>query len=227
MSSSNVLRLGALAGIAYVVLQMVGLIAGNLASTAPFSIFPSTSQAARIAATATPQGVWIGLGLAVLSVPFFVVFAVRLWIALRGAAADVSLLPTTALIAAGVAATLSLASFAVAAALDASAGHGLDSQGAMILSYLSSTMDMSNWPVLGLFLIAAGVAGVRERSLPAWTAWAALPVGVATAVADLAATSDLAQMVQLLPLLWIIATSIALVARPGRAAQSSKVMIGA
>lgn len=226
MSSSNVLRLGAYAGIVYVVLMMVGLIAGNLASPAPLSIFRSASEAARIAAVATPQGVWIGLGIAVLSVPFFVVFAVRIWIALRGAAHTV-LLPTTVLIAAGVAATLYLASFAVAAALDASAGHGLDSQGAMVLSYLRGTMDMLSWPVLGLFLVAAGVAGVRDRSLPTWTAWAAVVVGVAAAAVAVAATSDLAQMVQLLPLLWIVATSIALVARPGRAAQSSKVMIGA
>jgi len=227
MSPSAVLKLGALAGIVYVVLQMVGLVAGSLASTVPFSIFPSTSEAARIAAATTPRGVWIGLGLAVLSVPFFVIFAVRLWIALRGATAHTGLLPTTVPIAAGVAATLYLASFAVAAALDASAGHGLDSQGAMVLSYLRGTMDMLSWPVLGLFLVAAGVAGVRDRSLPTWTAWAAVVVGVAAAAVAVVATSDVAQMVQTLPQLWIVATSIALVARPGRAAQSSKVMIGA
>lgn len=71
------------------------------------------------------------------------------------------------------------------------------------------------------FLVAAGA---RDRSMPAW---AGLVVGVATAAVGLAATSDLAQMVQLLPSLWIVATSTALVARPGRAIQSSKVMIGA
>lgn len=227
MSSFNVLRLGALAGIAYVLLELVGLIGSALASTAPFSIFPSLSEASRIAATTTSQGEWIALGVAVLSVPFFVVFAVRLWIALRSAATDVALIATTALIAAGVAVTLWVGSYAVAAALDAGAGKGLDAQGAFILSYLRDTMVVLSWPPLALFLAAAGAAAARSGSLPVWTSWAAVLIGAATFAACLVPASDLAQMEGFLPYIWIVAASIVLAVRPGLASLSSKVMIGA
>lgn len=227
MSSSNLLRFGAFSGIVYVVLELAGLIGAGVASPAPFSIFPSLSQASHIAATTTPQGVWIGLGVSVLSVPFFVLFSARLWIALRSAATDVALIATTALIAAGMTVTLWIGSYAVAAALDAGAGKGLDALGALILSYLQDTMVVMSWPPLALFLVAAGAAAARGRSLPAWTSWTAVLIGAATIAACLVPASDLAQMEGFLPYVWIVAASIVLAVRPGLAPQSSKVMIGA
>ncbi len=137
MSGRKFLALGGLAGVAYVVLEMAGVIVGSISQPYPYDIFPSTVTAARLAATTTPAGVWIGFGLEVFSTLLFVAFIVCAVAAVRDPRRS-DLLAHAALFGGIVNITLIFASFGIMAARNMGAGDGLDAQSQILLANLTT-----------------------------------------------------------------------------------------
>jgi hypothetical protein len=225
MSASKLLALGALSGVAYGVLEIAGVVVGAASNPVPFDIFPSAATAARVAETPTPVGVWVGLGMEVLSTLFLLAFMVRASSAVR-AADENGLLARLALAAGVINVALLFASFGVMAARDIGAGHGLTAQSVILLADLNWGSYFLGWPTMAMFVGFVAAAAIRTRALPAWLGWAGAVVAVIALVGCLDPV-NLGQMAQLLPIIWIPAAGAALAIRQAGAAQTTAVMIPA
>jgi hypothetical protein len=226
MSDRELLTFGALGGAVYGVLETAGFMVGGASNPHPIDGLPSGATAAAMASAPMPAGVWVGFGLEVFSTLFLVAFAVAGWAVVR-AADEHGVLAMAALIGAITNVALIMVSFGIAFAINASAGHGLEAQGLIVLSDLQTGTFVLSWTVLGLFLGCLSVAALRTRSLPSWLGW----IGVALGVAELAAflfPLGAGQLVQLVPLVWIPAAGIALaIRRPAAASQPKSAVVGA
>ena len=226
MSDRKLLVYGALGGAVYGVLEIAGFTIGNASNPHPLGVLPSSATAASIASTPMPKGVWVGFGIEVFSTLFLVAFVVAGWAAVR-AADEHGLLAMGALAAAITNVALIMVSFGSAFAINASAGHGLEAQGLIVLADLQTGTYILSWPVLGMFLGCLSIAALRTRSLPSWLAWVGVAVGVAEIVALLSPLKG-GQIVQLVPLVWIPAAGIAFaVRRPTLAKQPAGAMLRA
>lgn len=206
---------GALAGVAYGALEIIGVIVGGVSAPAPYDIFPSAATAARVAATPMPTGVWLGFAIEVVATLFLIAFIVR---AVVGAArpGGPGLIPTAALVAGTVNVAAVFVSFGVMAARNAGAGHGLDAQSVVLLSYLNWGTYFLSWPSMAVFLASLGIAAVQARSMPAWVAWSGIVISVAALVGCLDPV-NLGQMAQLLQLVWVPVAGVSLALRRGAA----------
>ncbi|TMF85647.1 MAG: hypothetical protein E6I08_13260 [Chloroflexi bacterium] len=225
MFDRKLLALGALAGVAYGLFEVAGVIVGGMSNPVQFDTFPSAATAARAAATSMPVGVWVGFGIEVLATVALLAFVVRASAAVRAADAQ-GLIARSALVSGAINVGLVFASFGVMAARYAGAGHGLDGQSVITLAYLGWGGYVMSWPAMGIFLGALAVGTLRTHAFPAWLGW----TGVAVAVIGLAGTLDptnLGQLAQLLSLLYIPAAGVALVLRRTAASQATGVMIPA
>src|SRR3981081_4329930 len=77
MFDRKLLALGALAGVAYGLFEVAGVVIGGTSNPVQFDIFPSAATATRAAATAMPVGVWVGFAMEVLATLFLLAFVVR------------------------------------------------------------------------------------------------------------------------------------------------------
>ncbi len=223
MSERTLWTGGALAGVAYGALEILGVVVGGVATPVPYDIFPSAGTAARVAATPMPAGVWVGFAIEVVATLFLVAFIVR---SVVGSArpGGLGLIPTAALVAGTVNVAAVFVSFGVMAARNAGVGHGLDAQSVVLLSYLNWGTYFLSWPSMAVFLGCLAVAALQVRSMPVWVAWS----GVVIAVAGLAGCLDpmnLGQLAQLLQLVWIPVAGISLALRKGAALASRASMI--
>ncbi len=223
MSERTLWTGGALAGVAYGALEILGVVVGGVATPVPYDIFPSAGTAARVAATPMPAGVWVGFAIEVVATLFLVAFIVR---SVVGTArpGGLGLIPTAALVAGTVNVAAVFVSFGVMAARNAGTGHGLDAQSVVLLSYLNWGTYFLSWPSMAVFLGCLAVAALQARSMPAWVAWS----GVVVAVAALAGCLDpvnLGQLAQLLQLVWIPVAGISLALRREAAVASRASMI--
>lgn len=212
MPGRKLLVFGSLAGVAYGVLETAGFMVGNSANPNPMEVLPSGDTAARIASTPMPPGVWLGFGLEVFSTLFLVAFAVAGYAAAR-AADERGLLATAALSTAIVTVALTFVSFGAAFAINATAGHGLESQGLIVLSGLQTGVYILSWPVSGAFIACLSIAGLRARSIAPWVAWFGMVVGAAQILSTLSPLDGPGQLVQLVPLVWIPVAGIAFASR--------------
>jgi hypothetical protein len=225
MFDRKLLALGALAGVAFGVLEVAGVIVGGISTPVQFDIFPSAVTAARAAATTMPIGVWVGFGIEVLANLFLLAFVVRAAAAVA-AADEYGLIARTALVAGAVSVGLIFASFGVTAARFAGSGHGLDGQSVITLAYLNTGTFVMSWPAMAIFVGSIAVGGLRTQALPAWLGW----TGIAVALIGLVGTLDpvnLGQLAQLPDLLYIPAAGVALVVRRRPVSQATEVMIPA
>jgi hypothetical protein len=209
MPSRSFLRLTAVFGLLYAVLSNVGIALQSSGSDLATIVRPTHDEAARIAATSTPTGVWIGLGVGVLGIGMFAAFAAGMADVLRrGEDLTSSWLSRLASGGALVYVALALVSFACWATIYERAGHGLDAQGALLLSDLKSVCFFLSWPAHAVFLGSIGALILRTAALPSWLGWAGLAFGAALLGAATAPT--VAQPVVLLGFLWTIAVAVAL-----------------
>lgn len=213
MAEQSWLRLGASAGILYVVLQFVGFgIVG--ASVGALTDLTSTDQ--EIASAFERQsgtGVWVGLYLGVLAFLFFVVFAARLWVTLRRAEGDPGWMSIAALGFATLYIALSLVSLAIIGVGRLAAGHGTDIGVARVLTHLTSGIHAMSWGVAALFLVLSAAVVFRTGALPRWLGWSAVVIALALLLAMAAPASELAPIVAFLLPLWVLSTSIILLRR--------------
>lgn len=151
------------------------------------------------------------LGLLLL-LPFAAVLAAR--VRVPGPAGEV--LGPTARMAATVYVTISLAPGMSAGAAALWLAHSpLPDQG--IVLALNDLRSLSYFVALlayGVFLVAAGSAGLLSGRLPRWASWSAVVLGVALVASVPTATAGFADIVGLLGLVWVVVVSVALLRTP-------------
>jgi hypothetical protein len=202
-------RLFAASGIASVALMLAGV---GIGATGGRQFATITSTPAEIAdALATPAGaaVWAGAYLELLSFGCFLAFAVWACAKLGG-----GLLGQIARAAATSYATVSVASLAVMDTIAYRGGHGMGLQLGTALITLNEALFAVTWILSAFFLLAVAPLALRagRRAL----GWSAIGVAAVVLVVTPLSLDNLAQMVNLLWLLWVVVASIALV-RPGGA----------
>jgi hypothetical protein len=206
-------RTGAACGIAYVALAVVG---DDILASGSHAPAPNASRAAIAAFVAnhpTTTQVWIGAYLDVLGLLAFIGFVAYLASVLRRADRDGGFLPTVVLGGGLVAATIKLASLAPGFAVLYRARDGLSPQLAAALFDMNNAAFALDWALTAVML--AGTAGVVLQTgvLPRWLGLSALVIAPLLLASVPFFTADGGPPTFLLALLWIIATSVALIRR--------------
>jgi hypothetical protein len=202
-------RLFAASGIASVALMLAGV---GIGATGGRQFATITSTPAEIAdALASPAGaaVWAGAYLELLSFGCFLAFAVWACAKLGG-----GVLGQIARAAATSYVTVSVASLAVMDTIAYRGGHGMGLQLGTALITLNEALFAVTWVLSAFFLLAVGPLALQagRRAL----GWSGIVVAAVILVVTPLSLDNLAQMVNLLWLLWVVVASIALV-RPGGA----------
>ncbi len=212
MSGKAWRNLGALSGVAFGVLEVVGF--GLGAAGAPRL---SREQITGAYLNGTPAWAWLGQYLAILSALFFVIFAARLRDALRNDQDGLDWISTAALGGALVFAVGELAGVGAYGAIRLRSAHGLDIEEAVVLADLGQALVVLGVAGLGLFLSAAAVRILQTRALPVWLGWSAALLGIAVLAVVGLPFLAFGMAVEPLVLLWILAVAIVLVRAAGRA----------
>jgi hypothetical protein len=196
-------RLFAACGIASVALVLVGSFVGSGGGQPSYTLSSSSAHIAN--ELAKPVGLvgWAGAYMELLSVGFFLAFAV--W---ASAKLGDGLLGMLARAAAVSYAALSVVALGVMDALAYRAGHGIGAQLGTALANLSSGIFIASWVLSAFFLLAAGPLALNSgrRVL----GWSAIGIALLTLVVTPALVEHGGQVGYLLWLIWIVAASIAL-----------------
>ncbi len=207
-------RLTALTGLAHVLLVFAGSAAiGGTSGAGRHSLDASAGEVADYVAGADVTRVWIGEYVAALGYLVFLVFAARLWEAVR-AGGEEQLGKTSTAAATGYV-TLSLAATACLAPV-------LNREdGAELFLDLRTTLFLFAFLAFGLWSLVVGLEAARSRSLPRWLAWAAVAIGALHLVLAPFATYDpgFTGLPTFGGFLWVAVASLVL-ARRGAAAPS-------
>jgi hypothetical protein len=201
-------RLFAASGIASVALLLAGV---GIGATGGRQFATITSTPAEIAdALATPAGpaVWAGAYVELLSFGCFLAFAVWACAKLGG-----GLLGQIARSAATSYATVSVASLAVMDTIAYRGGHGMGLQLGTALITLNEALFVVSWILSAFFLLAVGPLALQAGRRV--VGWSAIVVAAAVLVVTPLSLDNVAQLVNLLWLLWVAVASIALVRPPG------------
>lgn len=210
MSDRTGLRLGAAAGIMYVILQFLGFGITAASVGALTSIGSSDADLTAAFQHPTASGAWVGLYIGVLAFLLFVVFLARLWATLRRAEGEQGWISAVAFGSGLLFVALSLVSLVFIGVQRLAAGGGIDLQLARVLTNLTSGLHTLSWGVAALFLAASAVVVLRTAALPRWLGWSGAIISVGLLLAMAAPAAELAPLAGFLPPLWIVATSIAL-----------------
>lgn len=202
-------RVGPATGLLFFVLLM-----GGAAFHGYPDIRPSDSQLTSWLATVDPNRFTAGVYIEAVGILLFIPFAAWLYGRVRQGARDVSW-PAVAMLAAGAGWVVSsLPLLGAWAGLVDQARKGLDVRVAQTLvSIIQVSYDLTAI-VLGLTLLAAGVAIVLGGTMSRWAGWAAIVIG-AIYVATLPFGPD-ATPAGLLGYLWLFAVAGYYTVRPGR-----------
>ena len=206
-------RLFAALGIASVVLEL-GAVAIGASGGRQFATITSTpAQIAHALAQPAGTAVWIGAYIELVSFGCFLAFAVWACAKLGGGLFG-QLGRATAYT------TLSVASLAVGDAIAYRGGKGIDLQLGTALITVNQALYVCTWLLSAFFLLAVAPLALAEgrRALGR----SAIGVAALTLVLTAASVDNLAQMADMLWLLWIVYASIAL-ARPRRATAAAVV----
>jgi hypothetical protein len=205
-------RLFALCGIAFVALQLGGtFLAMAAGKTHDLTIGSSTTGIARAIAHPVGAGVWAGAYMEMLSVCFFLAFAV--WAADRLGG---GLLGSIIKLAAAAAAGCGIVSLAIINVISYRAGHGMSLDVAKALVTTAEAVYVATWFLNATLLSAAGLLALRARRRI--IAWCALGIVAYTLVLTPLSVDNAGQFSQILYLLWVAGTSIALARRSPRPA---------
>jgi hypothetical protein len=203
----------ALCGVASVIIELAGVAVGALGNRAFVTITSSPADVHSAFAKPVTTAAWVGAYMEMLSVGLFLAFAVwacaRLGGGLLGSIATGAAIAYTAVGASGL---------AVGNALSYRSGHGMDLQLATTMATLNEAFFVATWFLSVFYLLAAGplalAAGRRVIG------WSALSIAAVILVTSAVSLDNLGQMSNMLWLIWIAGTGIAL-ARAGQAEVSS------
>ena len=215
-SNAGLQRWAALAGVAYVVLFVIGVIL-------TFGNSPDSSSApAKIIAYYSDSGhrdrMNIGWALGALGVFFFLWFLSALRQGVRRLEADDGFLTGLTTIGGVVYATLSLAALAVDAGIrtmsDDTFHHTVYPGLIHAAADVSGVLHASGGAGVGAMIIAASLAGLRARVVPAWAGWLGIVAGILGLL-----------LIVFFPwfvvAIWILVVSIGMFLRGGRAPYAS------
>jgi hypothetical protein len=194
----------ALCGIAFVVLELGGTFLSMASGkTHDLTVGSSTAAIARAIATPVGTGVWVGAYMELLSIGFFLAFAV--WLAERlGGGTLGSIIRLAAAASAGG----GLVSLGFINVISYRAGHGMGLDVAKTLVTASEAVYVGTWFFTATLLAAAGLLAFRcgRRAI----GWSALAIVVYTLVLTPLSFDGAGQFSQLFYLAWVVVTSIAL-----------------
>jgi hypothetical protein len=200
-------RLFALCGVLFVVLELGGaFIAGK---THSLTVSSTTSDIANAIAHPVGVGTWTGAYMELLSIGFFLAFAVWLVDKLGG-----GLLGSAARLAAAANAGAGLVALAIGDAISYEAGKGMSLGTARVLVTVNEAVYVCTWFVVATFLAAVGILALRAgRRI---IGWSALGIVAYTLVLTPLSFDNVGQFSQMFWLIWVLATSIALARIPHR-----------
>ena len=211
MNSTWLKRLGAASGALYVVLAFLK----NDGSSSPN--FQASQQeiitwAKSVQLTPT---FWIGPYVGLLGLLFFLVFVAYLSSVLSRAEGEFGWLSAAAFGSGIVTVVVKLAAFPVAATAVARAADGFNPQVLGILWDMDNIALFITLATQAFLLAAAAIVIIRAKALPAWLGWSAAVFSLALlGTLPLAFFNSLP--IQLLPMAWVLVTSIVLVIRAGK-----------
>jgi hypothetical protein len=203
-------RLFAACGIVFVVLELGGaFLAMATGKTHDLTVKTSTAKLAAAIARPVSTGVWAGAYMELLSIGFFLAFAVWAANKLGG-----GLLGSVTRAAAYTNAGAGVCALAVMNTISYQAGHGITLGTARTLTVLSESIYVSTWFLTAAFLTAAGILAVRagRRAL----GWSAIAIVAYTLVLTPLSVDNAGQFSQLFWLAWVICASVALARSPRR-----------
>jgi hypothetical protein len=204
-------RLFAACGVLFVVLELGGaFIAMGTGKTHSLTVSSSTSDIASALAHPVGAGIWIGAYMEVVSICFFLAFAV--WVAEKLGGGT---LGAFARLAAAANAGAGIVSLGIGDAISYEAGRGMSLGVAQALVAVNEAIYVCSWFVVAGFLGAVGVLALRagRRAI----AWTALAIVAYTLVLTPLSFDNLGQFSQLLWPIWVVGVSFALVRSPRRA----------
>ena len=203
-------RLFAACGIVFVVLELGGtFLAMASGKTHDLTVGTSTAKLAEAIAHPVGTGVWAGAYMELLSIGFFLAFAV--WAAARLGG---GLLGSVTRAAACTNAGAGVGALAVMNTVSYQAGHRINLGTAHTLTVLSESIYVSTWFLTAALLTTAGILAVRSgrRAL----GWSAVAIAAYTLVLTPLSVDNFGQFSQLLWLVWVVCASVALVRSPRR-----------
>jgi hypothetical protein len=213
-------RFFAACGILFVVLELGGAFAAmGTGKTHSLTISSTTSDIASAIAHPVGTGTWIGAYMEVVSVCFFLAFAVWVTERLGG-----GLLGSVGRLAATANAGATLVSLGIGDAISYEAGRGLSVPIARMFVTVNEAVYVCTWFAAAGFLAAAGLLALRAGRRVA--GWSAVAIVALTLVLTPLSLDNLGQMTQLLWLVWAVCVSVAL-ARAPRSARATALVAGA
>jgi len=206
MSDRFWLRLGAAAGLAYVVLVLVGFGLGVASGRFDDDVAKAVTS---------PPGplLWVSAYIELLGFLCFLVFVARLWATLRRAEGDPAWLSAIALGAGYLFVALTLVAFAAGGAATYRYGHGIEVQVAQTLQDLGQAAFILTWAANAVSLGATAIVALRRHALPRWLGWSAVVLAAALLAAIAVPNSSFPMIPGFLALFWVVATSIILMRR--------------
>lgn len=157
--------------------------------------------------------VWAGGYIGVLAQVAFLVFAAGLWGILRNAEGGTGWISTAGLVSAGTVLAITVAGDLVPGAAAFYAGPDADPATAGLLLDAKKFAEVLGVPFIGLFLASAAIVVLRAAALPRWAGWSAAVIA-AIAIVTVPLGYEPSQTSFFLVLLWILAVSVRLLARP-------------
>jgi len=205
-------RVFALCGILFVVLELGGaFIAMGTGKTHDLTVSSTTSDIVNAMAHPVGAGTWAGAYMELLSIGFFLAFAV--WAAERlggGLLGSVAKLAAAANVGAG------LVALGIGDAISYEAGKGMSIGTARTLVTVNEAVYVCTWFVVATFLAAVGILALRGRRRI--VGWSALGIVAYTLVLTPLSFDNLGQFSQILWLFWVVGASVALARSPRQAA---------
>lgn len=205
-------RLFALCGILFVVFELGGAFIGmGSGKTHGLTVSSTTADIAEAIAHPVGTGVWVGAYMEILSVAFFLAFAVWITDKLGG-----GLLGSVGRLIAAANAGAAIVSLGIGDAVSYGAGRGLTVPVAHGLVIANEAAYVCSWFVVAGFLAVIGVLALQAgRRIIAWSAFAIVAY---TLVLTPVSVDNLGQFSQLVWPIWVVGVCIALVRGERRAA---------
>jgi hypothetical protein len=208
----------ALFGVASVIIELAGVAVGALGNRAFVTITSSPADVRSAFAKPVTTAAWVGAYMEILSVGLFLAFAV--WACARLGGGLLGSIGTGAAVAYTA---VTVSALAVGDALSYRSGHGMGVQLATTMTTLNEALFVATWFLSVFYLLAAGpLALAAGRRVIGWSA-----IGIAAVILVTTAVSldNLGQMSNMLWLIWIAGTGIALARSGEREAASADVVL--
>jgi hypothetical protein len=203
-------RLFAACGILFVVLELGGaFIAMGTGKTHGLTVSSTTSDIATALAHPVGTGTWVGAYMEIVSVFFFLAFAVWVTEKLGG-----GVLGSIARLTAAAYAGATIVSLGIGDAISYGAGRGLAVPVARGLVIANEAAYVCSWFVIAGFLAAVGLLALQAGRR--FAGRSALAIVALTLVLTPLSVDNLGQFTQLLWPIWVVCVSIGLVRREPR-----------